>query len=159
MEVGEGVRLYAYHYTATTRITPALRWAAIRAILISDCKGQSHNLRQCPQTTTFLKKRGEPKRNRTEVLVLTSLTPYRQAKPAHPDGVQRVTLSWTGLERGVREVSPPRRNVARTIRSTFVAKNQYSSTRNVLGCQAHSSHIHTNHETSLNNKITTANIE
>ena len=32
--------------------------------------------RQCPQTTTFEEK-GEPKRNRTEVLLLTSLTPYR----------------------------------------------------------------------------------
>ena len=32
--------------------------------------------RQCPQTTTF-KERGEPKRNQTEVLLLTSLTPYR----------------------------------------------------------------------------------
>ena len=32
--------------------------------------------RQCPQTTTF-EERGEPKRNRTEVLLLTSLTPYR----------------------------------------------------------------------------------
>ena len=29
--------------------------------------------RQCPQTTTF-EDRGEPKRNRTEVLLLTSLT-------------------------------------------------------------------------------------
>ena len=38
--------------------------------------------RQCPQTTTFEEK-GEPKRIRTEVLLLTSLTPYRQAKPAH----------------------------------------------------------------------------
>ena len=37
---------------------------------------------QCPQTTNF-EDRGEPKRNRTEVLQLTSLTPYRQAKPAH----------------------------------------------------------------------------
>ena len=27
--------------------------------------------------------KGEPKRYRTEVLPLTSLTPYRQAKPAH----------------------------------------------------------------------------
>ena len=33
-------------------------------------------IRQCPQTTTFEEK-GEPKRNRTEVLPLTSLTPYR----------------------------------------------------------------------------------
>ena len=32
--------------------------------------------RQCPQTTTFEEK-GEPKRNRAEALLLTSLTPYR----------------------------------------------------------------------------------
>ena len=32
--------------------------------------------RQCPQTTTFEEK-GGPKRIRTEVLLLTSLTPYR----------------------------------------------------------------------------------
>jgi len=32
--------------------------------------------RQCPQTTTFEEK-GEPKQIRTEVLLLTSLTPYR----------------------------------------------------------------------------------
>ena len=31
--------------------------------------------RQCPQTTSFEEK-GEPKRYRTEVLPLTSLTPY-----------------------------------------------------------------------------------
>ena len=37
--------------------------------------------RQCPQTTTFEEK-GEPKRYRTEVLTLTSLPPYRYAKPA-----------------------------------------------------------------------------
>ena len=38
---------------------------------------------QCPQTTTFFEEKGEPKRYRTEVLPLTSLTPYRYAKPAH----------------------------------------------------------------------------
>ena len=32
--------------------------------------------RQCPETTIFEEK-GEPKRHRTEVLPLTSLTPYR----------------------------------------------------------------------------------
>ena len=32
--------------------------------------------RQCPQTTTFEQK-GEPERIRTEVPLLTSLTPYR----------------------------------------------------------------------------------
>ena len=38
--------------------------------------------RQCPQATTFEEK-GEPKRNRTEVLLLTSLTLYLKAKSAH----------------------------------------------------------------------------
>ena len=38
--------------------------------------------RQCPQTTTSEQK-GEPKRIRTEVPLLTSTTPYRYAKPAH----------------------------------------------------------------------------
>ena len=38
--------------------------------------------RQCPQTATFEEK-GEPKRIRTEVPLLTSLTPYRWAKPVH----------------------------------------------------------------------------
>ena len=37
--------------------------------------------RQCPHTTTFEEK-GKLKRYRTEVLLLTNLTPYRWAKPA-----------------------------------------------------------------------------
>ena len=73
MEVGR--ELYTYRYTVTTRMTPALRWAAMRAILMfHNCEGQSH--KTCPQTTPFEEK-GEPKRIRTEVPPLTSLTPYR----------------------------------------------------------------------------------
>ena len=35
MEVrGEGGRLYTYRYNVTTRMTSALRWAAMRAILM-----------------------------------------------------------------------------------------------------------------------------
>ena len=34
MEVGGRERLYTYRYTVTTRTIPALRWAAMRAILI-----------------------------------------------------------------------------------------------------------------------------
>ena len=34
MGVGVGRRLYTYGYTVTTRMTPALRWAAMRAILM-----------------------------------------------------------------------------------------------------------------------------
>ena len=37
---------------------------------------------QCPQITLFEEK-GETKRNRTEVLLLTSLTSYPKAKTAH----------------------------------------------------------------------------
>ena len=39
--------------------------------------------RQCSQTTTFAEEKGEPKRIRSEVPLLTSLTPYRLAKTAH----------------------------------------------------------------------------
>ena len=40
--VGRG-RVYAYRYTVTTRMTSALRWAAMRAILMfHNCEGQSH---------------------------------------------------------------------------------------------------------------------
>ena len=43
-EVGRGGgRLYTYRYTVTTRMTSALRWAAMRAILMfHNCEGQSH---------------------------------------------------------------------------------------------------------------------
>ena len=40
--------------------------------------GRGKVTRPCPQTTTFEEK-GEPKQIRAEILLLTSLTPYRQA--------------------------------------------------------------------------------
>ena len=64
----------------TTRVTPALRWAAMRAFSSSSSSFifvvRDKATRQCPRTTTFEEK-GEPKRIRTEVPLLTSLTPYR----------------------------------------------------------------------------------
>ena len=50
----------------------------MRAILMFlSCEGQiKSQLRQCPQTT-ISEEKGEPKQIRTEVLLLTSLTPYR----------------------------------------------------------------------------------
>ena len=40
---GGGGRLYTYRYTVTTGMTSALRWAAMRAILMyHNCDGQSH---------------------------------------------------------------------------------------------------------------------
>ena len=48
--------------------------------MFHSCEGQSHKTKS--QTTAFEEK-GEPKQIRTEVRLLTSLTPYRKAKPAH----------------------------------------------------------------------------
>ena len=55
---------------------PALRWAEMRAIFNVSLIVRDKVKRQCPQTTT-LEEKGEPKRIRTEVPLLTSLTPYR----------------------------------------------------------------------------------
>ena len=52
----------------------------MRAILMFQYRDKV--TRQCQQTTTFEEK-GKPKRNPAKVLLLTSLTPYRWAKPAH----------------------------------------------------------------------------
>ena len=43
MEVGERGRLYTYRYTVISRTASALRWAAMRAILMfHNGEGQSH---------------------------------------------------------------------------------------------------------------------
>ena len=40
---GRRGRLYTYCYAVTTRMTSALRWAAMRAIfMFHNCEGQSH---------------------------------------------------------------------------------------------------------------------
>ena len=51
MEVGGRGRLYIYRYTVTTGMTPALRWAAMRAILMFhyNCEGQSQDSVHRPQ--------------------------------------------------------------------------------------------------------------
>ena len=70
-------RLYTSRYTITTRMTPALRRAAMRAVLMfhNSLTVRDKVTRQGPKTTTFEGK-GELKRTRTEVPLLTSLTPY-----------------------------------------------------------------------------------
>ena len=51
-------RLYTYRYTVTTRMTSALRWAAMRAILMFQKEVMDKvTIRQCPQTTTFSKRK------------------------------------------------------------------------------------------------------
>ena len=73
-EYGGGVRrLYTYCYTVDQN----------DSCIKTDSAGNHFNIslivrdkvtRQCPQTTTFLKRGGEPKRNRAEALLLISLT-------------------------------------------------------------------------------------
>ena len=74
MEVG-GEGNYIPVATLSPPESSALRWAAMRAIqcfiIVRD-----KVTRQCPQTTTFEEK-GEAKRIRTEVPLLTGVTPYR----------------------------------------------------------------------------------
>ena len=72
--MGEEGNCYTCHYTVTTRMTPALKWAAMRAIYNVSLIVRDKVTRQCPQTTIFEEKR-EPKRIRTEVPLLTSLKP------------------------------------------------------------------------------------
>ena len=91
---GEGDYTYIDSYTVTTRMTPALRWAAMSHFNVSLIV-RDKVTRLCPQTTTFDEK-GEPKRIRTEVPLLTSLTPYRWAKPAHADSHEKRFKSTLG---------------------------------------------------------------
>ena len=47
-------RLYTYRYAVTTRMTPALRWAAMRAVLMFHKNIVRDKVtRRYPQTTTF----------------------------------------------------------------------------------------------------------
>ena len=75
MEVGEeGDYTDTYRYTVTTKITPALRRAAMRAILMFyNCEGQSQ---KTVSTDHNFEEKGEPKQIRTEVPLPTSLRPY-----------------------------------------------------------------------------------
>ena len=75
-EVGRRGRLYTYRCTVTTRMIPALRWAAMRAILMfHNCEGQSHKTVSTDHNLS--EEKAEPKLIRTEVFLLTSLMSYR----------------------------------------------------------------------------------
>ena len=50
-----------------------LRWAAI--LMFHNCQGKSHET--VSTDYNLFEEKGEPKRYRTEILPLTSLTPYR----------------------------------------------------------------------------------
>ena len=73
-------RLHTYRYTVTTTMT-CFKMGSDESHFNVSLIVRDKVTRQCPQTTAFEEK-GEPKRYRTEVLPLTSLPPYRSAKPA-----------------------------------------------------------------------------
>ena len=78
MEVGgEGDYIYTYCYTVTTRMIPALRWAAMRAIVNVSVGSEGQSYETVSTNHNLFDEKGEPKLYRTEVLPLTSLTPYR----------------------------------------------------------------------------------
>ena len=62
-------RVYTYRYTVTTRMTSALRWAAIESHfnVSVGSDGQSH--KTVSTNHNLSEEKGEPKRNRTEVLL------------------------------------------------------------------------------------------
>ena len=76
---GEGRgRLYTYRYTVTTRMIPALTGMGSDESHFNvsvGSEGQSH--KTVSANHNLFEGKGEPKRYRTEVLQLTSLTPYR----------------------------------------------------------------------------------
>ena len=74
---GESGRLYTYRYTVSTRMMGSNESHFNVSLSV-----RNKVTRQCPQTKTFEEK-GETKQIRTQVPLLTSLTPYRYAKPAH----------------------------------------------------------------------------
>ena len=71
MEVGEE----GDYIPITTRMVPALRWAAMRAILVFR-KEVMDKVTRLPTNHKLFEEKGELKRYRTEVLPLTNLTPY-----------------------------------------------------------------------------------
>ena len=57
-------------------------------------EGQSH--KTVSTDHNLFEQKGEQKRNRAEVLLLTGLTPYRQAKPAHAHKQHATVISLAG---------------------------------------------------------------
>ena len=61
MEVGGRGRLYTYRYTVTTRMTPALRWAAMRDIFNVSVRSEGQSHRTVSTNHNLFEQKGEPK--------------------------------------------------------------------------------------------------
>ena len=81
---------YTYRYTVTTS---CIKMGSDDSHFNLSLIVRDKVTRQYLQMTTFFQDKRESKLNRAEALLLTSLTPYRQAKPAHePFCRQRLVL-------------------------------------------------------------------
>ena len=76
MEVGERGRLYTYRLHCHHEKDSCIKMGSNESHFNVSSIVRDKVTRLCPQTITFEEK-GEPKRIRTEVPLLTSLTPYR----------------------------------------------------------------------------------
>ena len=83
MELGEE-RLYTCCYTVTTRIIQdCIKMGSDESHFNVSVGNDGQSQRTVSTNHNIFEQKGEPKRYRTEVLPLTSLTPYRWAKTAH----------------------------------------------------------------------------
>ena len=64
---GGGGRLYTYRYIVTTRMIPARRWAAMRAILMFSVGSEEQSHKTVSTNHSLFEEKREPKRYRTEV--------------------------------------------------------------------------------------------
>ena len=71
-----------YRYIVITRMSPALRWAAMRVnLMFHNCEGHSH--KTVSTYHDLFQEKGELKQNQAKALLLTRPTPYREAKLVH----------------------------------------------------------------------------
>ena len=75
MEVGGRETINTSRYTVTTRNDSCINMGSDESHFNASLIVRDKVTRQCPETT-IIEKKGETKRIRTEVLLLTSLTPY-----------------------------------------------------------------------------------
>ena len=77
----------------------------------------------------LFEEKGVPKRYRTEVLPLTSLTSYRDGKPAHNNNTNKTlmikvtVLNFSGLVWGGNHTQPPKPLISINIRYRGVSKH------------------------------------
>ena len=104
MEVGgEGdYIIYTYYYTVTTRMISALRWAAMRVILMChNCEGQSH--KTVPTDHNFRReRRAEADSNRGPSAYKPNALPLGQTG-LRTEALYIYTLGWSGATRACQE--------------------------------------------------------